>query len=82
MKIAVTVPGISNVKSSVTVKKNRTLTLKPKTFGISGQVTFTSSKPKVATVTANGKIKGIKKGTARITIKAGSFKKTVTVKVK
>ncbi len=82
VKITVTVPGIANVKSSVSVKKNKTLTLKPKTYGISEKVTYTSSNTKVATVTANGKIKGIKKGTAKITIQAGTFKKTVTVKVK
>ena len=82
VKITVTVPGIENVKSSVSVKKNKTLTLKPKTYGISEKVTYTSSNTKVATVTANGKIKGIKKGTAKITIKAGTFTKTVKVTVK
>ena len=82
VKITVTVPGITNLKSSVSVKKNKTLTLKPKTYGISEKVTYTSSNTKVATITANGKIKGIKKGTAKITVKAGTFKKTVTVKVK
>ena len=68
--------------SSVSVKKNKTLTLKPKTYGISEKVAYTSSNTKVATVTANGKIKGIKKGTAKITIKAGTFTKTVKVTVK
>lgn len=82
VKITVTVPGIANVKSSVSVKKNKTLTLKPKTYGISEKVAYTSSNTKVATVTANGKIKGIKKGTAKITIKAGTFTKTVKVTVK
>lgn len=82
VKITVTVPGITNVKSSVSVKKGKTLTLKPKTYGISGKVTYTSSDPKIATVTSKGKIKGIKKGTTKITIKAGTFTKTVTVKVK
>lgn len=82
VKITVTVPGITNVKSSVSVKKGKTLTLKPKTYGISGKVTYTSSNTKIATVTSKGKIKGIKKGTAKITIKAGTFTKTVTVKVK
>lgn len=81
-KVVVTVAGITNVKSSVTVKKNKTLTLKPKVYGISGGVTYTSSNTAVATVAANGKIKGIKKGTANITIKAGNVTKTVKVKVK
>lgn len=81
VKITVTVPGITDVKNSVTVKKGKTLTLSPKTYGISEKVTYTSSNKKIATVTSKGKIKGIKKGTAKITIKAGNYKKTVTVKV-
>ena len=81
VKITVTVPGIANVKTSVSVKKNKTLTLNPKIYGIAEKVTYTSSNKKVATVTAKGKIKGIKKGTAKITIQAGSYKTTVKVKV-
>lgn len=64
------------------MKKGKTLTLKPKTYGISGAVTYESSNAKVATVTSKGKITGVKKGTAKITIKAGTYAKTVTVKVK
>lgn len=82
VKIAVTVPGIANVKSSVTVKKNKTLTLNPKLYGINGKVTYISSNTKTATVNSKGKIKGIKKGTAKITVQAGSYSRTVTVKVK
>lgn len=82
VKIAVTVPGIALAKTSVSVKKGRTLTLSPKLYGISGKVTCTSSNKKIATVTSKGRIKGIKKGTARITVKAGGYTRTVTVKVK
>ena len=82
VKTTVTVPGIANVASSVTVKKNKTLTLKPELYGISGTATYTSSNKNVATVTSGGKIKGVKKGTAQITIKAGGYSKTVTVNVK
>ena len=82
VKITVTVPGITNLKSSVSVKRNKTVTLKPKAYGISGKITYTSSNTKIATVTEKGKIKGIKKGTAKITVRAGTFTKTVTVKVK
>ena len=78
----VTVSGITNVKSSVTVKKGKTLTLKPKVYGISGKVTYTTSNKKVATVSSKGQIKGIKKGTATITVKAGSVSATCKVKVK
>lgn len=69
--------------TSLSVKNvtNKKLTLEPKTYGISSKVTYTSSNKKVATVSAKGTIKGIKKGTAKITIKAGTFKKTVKVTV-
>lgn len=82
VKITVTVPGITNLKSSVSVKRNKTVTLKPKAYGISGKITYTSSNTKIATVTEKGKVKGIKKGTAKITVRAGTFTKIVTVKVK
>lgn len=80
--VTVTVPGITLAKTSVTVKKNKTLTLKPKLYGVSGTVTYTSSNQKVAKVAANGKITGIKKGTATITIKAGAYALKCKVKVK
>ncbi len=82
VKITITVPGITNVKSSITVNEKKTLKLSPKTYGISEKVTYQSSNSKIASVTASGTIKGIKKGTAKITIQAGSYKKTVTVTVK
>lgn len=62
--------GIRISKSKVSVKKGKTLTLKPgmKTKGKGSFKThmakfrFESSDPKVATVTKKGKVKGIKKG--------------------
>ena len=44
-------------------------------------MTYQTSNKKIATVTSKGKIKGIKKGTAKITVKAGDFTKTVIVTV-
>lgn len=82
VKVTVIVPGIGNLKSSVTVKKGKNLTLSPKIYAISEKVTYISSNRKVATVTEKGKIKGIKKGSAKITVQAGSYKKTVKVTVK
>ena len=78
----VTVTGIANVKSSVTVAKGKTLTLKPTLYDITDKVTYTSSNTKVATVSSKGKIKGVKKGTATITVTAGNYtvKCKVTVK--
>ena len=81
VKTTVTVPGIASVESAVTLKKNKTLTLKPELYGIRGSVTYQTSNKKIATVTSKGKIKGIKKGTAKITVKAGDFTKTVIVTV-
>lgn len=80
--VTVTVPGISLTKTSVTVKRNKNITLKPKLYGIGESVTYTSSNENVATVTANGKIKGVKKGTATISVKAGAYTLRCKVKVK
>ena len=68
-------------KSAVTVKKGKTITLKPTvTPSFSDEkVTYTSAKKSIATVTAKGVVKGIKKGTTYITVKTG--KKTMKVKV-
>lgn len=75
---------ISGLDKTVFVKKGKTLKLTPVISPITSQdkVTYTSSNKKVATVTKKGVIKGIKKGTAKITVKSGNKKFTVTVKVK
>lgn len=80
--VTVNVAGISLSKTSVKVKRNKTFTLKTKRYGISDPVTYISSNTNIATVTANGKIKGIKKGTATITVKAGAYSVKCKVKVK
>ena len=50
--------------------------------GAGGSYTFTSSNPKVATVSASGKVKALKAGTAKITLKTYNGKrKTVTLRV-
>lgn len=82
------------VKSvSVTNLESKTLVLKPKkTFKLktkvtvsgkaSKKVTYSSSNKKVATVSSKGKIKAVKKGTAKITVKSvANKKKKVTIKV-
>lgn len=72
----------------VTIKKKQSVTLKANltpTKGISKEVTWISGNPKIAKVTAKGKVTGKKKGTVKITAKAkdGSGKKaTITLKVK
>jgi uncharacterized protein YjdB len=65
----------------VTVKKGKKVTLKPKltpTYS-DDPITFKSNNKKIATVTAKGVVKGIRKGTTTITVKSG--KKSVKVKV-
>lgn len=68
----------------VTIKKGRTLTLKPVIRPITNQskVTYSSSNKSIATVNGRGVIKGVKRGTAKITVKAGTKKVICTVVVK
>ncbi|WP_343210080.1 S8 family peptidase [Anaerolentibacter hominis] len=71
--------------SSYTLKKGKSFTLKVYfTGGKSGRaLSFTSSKPAVASVSKTGKVTGKKKGTAVITVKTSNgLKATCTVKVK
>lgn len=74
---------ISGLSSRVSVKKGKTLTLNPVITPISSsqKVTYASSNKSIATVTSKGVIKGIKAGTATITVKSGSksYKVKVTV---
>ena len=69
--------------STITVKKGKKASLKYQVYPVKTKVTFKSSNKKVATVTKKGVVKGVKKGTAKIAIKAGTNKAiTMTVKVK
>lgn len=75
--------GLSKTKA--TVKKGKTLTLKatlPKNTA-SNAITWKTSNKKVAAVDRNGKVKGVKKGTATITVLTYNGKKAtckITVK--
>ena len=71
----------ATVSTKQTLKKGKRVTLKvAKTpFTAQDTVKWTSSNKKVATVTSKGVVKGLKKGTATITAKAG--KKVVKFKV-
>jgi uncharacterized protein YjdB len=70
-----------STKKKITIKKGKKKKLKVtvKPAAASQKVTYKSSKKKVVKVTKKGVIKGIKKGTAKITIKTtdGSNKKKV-----
>ena len=67
-KTTVRTTKITGLKSSVTVARNKKLTLKPVISPITSQekVTYSSSNKKIATVSSSGVITGKKKGTAYI----------------
>ena len=66
------------------VNKGKSLTIKPKLTpsGAEATITYSSSNKKVATVNAKGKVTAKGKGTAVITVKAGSIVRTCEIIVK
>ena len=68
-------------KTAATVKRGKTTTIKVSAVP-SGKVTYTSSNKKVATVTSKGVVKGVKKGTAVITVKCSGMTAKFKVTVK
>lgn len=90
-KITVMKQAVKKVKliaktKKIKVKKSTTIkaVLSP-SKGISNEVSWTSSNPKIATVNAKGKVTGIKKGKVKITATAkdGSGRKAkITIQVK
>ena len=84
---AVKTSKITVSTKSVTLKKGTTyrkLASSVKVTPVTSQekVTYTSSNKKIATLTSGGVIKGLKKGTATITIRSGSKRTTCKVTVK
>ena len=81
-KITITSPK----KKTATLKKGKTLKIKTKltpSKAASYKLTYTSSKKKVASVSALGVVKGLKKGTTTITVKTYNGKRAkVKVMVK
>ena len=77
-------PSLTLSKTSATIytKGTKTVTLKATATAISGTVTWTSSKPGVATVNSNGKVTAKKAGKTVITAAVGSYKATCTITVK
>ena len=74
-------PSLTLSKTSVAVKVGKTTKITAKAAP-AGKVTFKSSNKKVATVSSSGTIKGIRKGTAKITVTCNGVSKTVKVTVK
>ena len=84
---AVKTSKITVSTKSVTLKKGTTYrklasSVKVPPVPSQEKVTYTSSNKKIATVTSGGVIKGLKKGTATITIRSGSKRTTCKVTVK
>ena len=68
-------------KWNAKVGEKKQLTIEIKPVSTTDKVTYTSSNKKVATVSGKGLITAKKAGTAKITVKSGKKKYTITVKV-
>lgn len=80
-KITVKAPSLTLKKASTTIKKGKTTTIKA-TAAPSGKITYTSKNKKIATVTSKGVVKGVKKGTTTIVVKANGITKNFKITVK
>ena len=83
-KTPVKTSRITGLNKSLTLKKGRQVTLKPSKLPFTSlqKITYTSSNSKIVSVTSKGRLKARKPGKAKITVKSGSKKVTVTVIVK
>lgn len=70
--------------TSVSIKKGKTHQIKAVRSPAScvQKITYKSANKKIATVTSTGKVKGIKKGKTKITVKCGTKTKTIKITVK
>lgn len=80
-KLTVKNPTFTLTKSSATIAKGKTTTIRSKATPVS-TVTYTTSNKKVATVTGKGVVKGVSKGKATITVKCNGITKKFVVTVK
>lgn len=80
---AVKTTSVSVKTTSLTLKKGKkkTLSVVVKPSDSTQEVTYSSADKKVASVTAKGVVAAKKAGTTKITVKSGSKKATVTIKV-
>ena len=80
-KSTVRTTAINGVVKKATLKKGKTLRLKPVLEPITSgeKVTYTSSDTKIAKVSKNGTVTALKPGTVTITVKSGKL--TVTCKI-
>lgn len=81
--IAVTDIEIADYETELEVGKTTTIsgTILP-ADATETTITYSSSDPSIATVNSTGEVKGIRKGTVTITLKAGEISKAVSLNVK
>ena len=79
--IKVKKPTLQVKKTSITIKKGKKIKLGV-TVAPKAKITFKSSNKKIVKVTDKGIIKGLKKGSCKITVKCNGLTKTIKVKVK
>ncbi|WP_283683110.1 DUF4430 domain-containing protein [Parablautia sp. Marseille-Q6255] len=74
---------IEGLDKKLTLAKGKKTTLRPqvKPFTSKEKITYASSNKKIVTVNSRGVVKAVKPGKAKITVKSGSKKFVVTVKV-
>lgn len=87
VKVKITTPTVKkirNIPAKKKLRKGEIFRLKPQLapIGCSQKITYKSSNKKVATVTAKGKVKAKRKGTAKITVTAGNVKKVCKIVVR
>lgn len=74
-------PMLKVKKTSITIKKGKKIKLGV-TVAPKAKITFKSSNKKIVKVTDKGIIKGLKKGSCKITVKCNGLTKMIKVKVK
>lgn len=82
-KSKVRTKSITGIKKKATINKGKTLKLKPIISPATSQekITYSSSNSKILSVSSKGIVKAKKRGTAKITVKSGSKKTTITITV-
>ena len=80
--IAATKITVSPSKITLVRGKTRKLTTKVLPSNCTQKITYKSSNSKIVSVSASGVVKGLKKGTAKITIQAGTKRTYCTITVK
>jgi len=79
-KITVKQPTLSVSKSKLVVKKNKTVSINAKATPTK-TITYKSNNKKIATVTKDGKVKGLRSGTTEIFVSCNGVTKKIMITV-